>query len=108
MYAEFPGIYRKRREASGASDLLTGCFDGVLIGHRDGQEYNILDDAAVLEFFAANSSKEPKEFAHAVLSNTEFWGQDLSALSGVEDAVVSYLTAIRENGMRAAMEKIFA
>ncbi len=82
--------------------------DKALIGHRDGQEYNILDDAAVLEFFAANSSKEPKEFAHAVLSNTEFWGQDLSALSGVEDAVVSYLTAIRENGMRAAMEKIFA
>ncbi len=82
--------------------------DKALIGQRDGQEYNILDDAAVLEFFAANSSKEPKEFAHAVLSNTEFWGQDLSALSGVEDAVVSYLAAIRENGMRAAMEKIFA
>lgn len=82
--------------------------DKALIGHRDGQEYNILDDAVVLEFFAANSSKEPKEFAHAVLSNTEFWGQDLSALSGVEDAVVSYLAAIRENGMRAAMEKIFA
>ena len=82
--------------------------DKALIGQRDGQEYNILDDAAVLEFFAANSSKEPKEFSQAGLSNTEFWGQDLSALSGVEDAVVSYLAAIRENGMRAAMEKIFA
>ncbi len=81
--------------------------DKALIGHRDGEEYNIMDDAAVLEFFAANSSKEPKEFAHAALANTDFWGQDLSALAGVEDAVVSYLTDIRVMGMRKTMEKVF-
>ena len=69
--------------------------DKALIGHRDGQEYNILDDAAVLEFFA-------------VLSNEAFWGQDLSALAGVEDAVASYIEEIRALGMRKAMEKIFA
>lgn len=82
--------------------------DKALIGHRDGVEYNILDDAAVLEFFAANSSKAAREFAHAVLSNEAFWGQDLSALAGVEDAVVSYVEDIRALGMRKAMEKIFA
>lgn len=81
--------------------------DKALIGHRDGQEYNVLDDAAVLEFFAANSSKEPAEYAHAVLANVDFWGQDLSALSGVEAAVASYLTDIRAIGMRKTMEKIF-
>lgn len=81
--------------------------DKALIGHRDGEEYNIMDDAAVLEFFAANSSKEPKEFVHAALANTDFWGQDLSALAGVEDAVVSYLTDIRAMGMRKTMEKVF-
>ena len=82
--------------------------DKALIGHRDGQEYNILDDAAVLEFFAANSSKGEREYAHAVLSNEAFWGQDLSALAGVEDAVASYTEEIRALGMRKAMEKIFA
>ena len=81
--------------------------DKALIGHRDGQEYNIMDDAAVLEFFAANSSKEPKEYVHAVLANTAFWGQDLSALAGVEEAIVSYLTDIRAVGMRRTMEKVF-
>lgn len=81
--------------------------DKALIGHRDGQEYNIMDDAAVLEFFAANSSKEPAEFVHAVLSNEDFWGQDLSALAGVEELIVSYLTDIRANGMRKTMEKVF-
>ncbi|MDE6663343.1 MAG: tagaturonate reductase [Lachnospiraceae bacterium] len=82
--------------------------DKALIGHRDGAEYNIMDDAAVLEFFAANSSKEPKEFVHAVLSNKDFWDQDLSALAGVEDAIVSYITDIRAMGMRKTMEKVFA
>lgn len=82
--------------------------DKALIGHRGEQEYNILDDAAVLEFFAANSSKDAAEFAHATLSNVEFWGQDLSAIAGVEEAVTVYLSDIRALGMRAAMEKTFA
>ena len=82
--------------------------DKALIGHRDGAEYNILDDAAVLEFFAANSSKDAAEFAHAVLSNVDFWGQDLSAIAGLDEAVSTYLNDIRTMGMRAALENTFA
>ena len=82
--------------------------DKALIGHRDGQEYNIMDDADVLEFFAANSSKEPAEYAHAVLSNENFWGQDLTRLAGVEEAVTNYISDIRSMGMRKTMEKYFA
>ncbi len=82
--------------------------DKALIGHRDGQEYNIMDDADVLEFFAANSSKEPAEYAHAVLSNENFWGQDLTKLVGVEEAVTNYISDIRSMGMRKTMEKYFA
>lgn len=81
--------------------------DKSLIGNRGNEEYNILDDMAVLEFFAENSQKEAKDYAHAVLSNVNFWGQDLSALDGVETAVVSYLEDIRALGMRKAMEKHF-
>ncbi|MGN0387058.1 MAG: tagaturonate reductase [Lachnospiraceae bacterium] len=81
--------------------------DKALIGHRNGEEYQILDDEYVLKFFAENSGKTPAEYAHNVLSNTEFWGQDLSLLPGVEEAVIEYLSQIRESGMRAAMEKYF-
>ncbi|MBO4678748.1 MAG: tagaturonate reductase, partial [Lachnospiraceae bacterium] len=82
--------------------------DKALIGHRNGEEYQILDDMAVLEFFAANSTKSPAEFTKAVLSNVDFWGQDLSAVEGLEAAITEYITAIRENGMRKTMEKYFA
>ncbi len=80
----------------------------ALIGHRDAAEYQILDDAADLAFLAANSGKDAAEFGHAVLSNEAFWGQDLSAIDGLEAQVVEYLAGIRENGMRATMEKYFA
>lgn len=81
--------------------------DKALIGHRNGAEYQILDDAAVLEFFAANSSKDAAEYTHAVLSNEHFWGEDLTKLAGVEEAVTGYMEDIRALGMRAAMEKTF-
>ncbi|MBE5876936.1 MAG: tagaturonate reductase [Lachnospiraceae bacterium] len=81
--------------------------DKALIGHRDGQEYNVMDDMAVLEFFAANSSKETAEFVDAYLSNENFHGQDLTKVAGLRDAVVGYLADIRELGMRKAIEKSF-
>lgn len=81
--------------------------DKALIGHRNGQEYNIMDDMAVLEFFAANSGKDSKEFTEAYLSNEGFHGQDLTKVAGLSEAVASYLEDIRTLGMRKAIEKNF-
>ena len=80
--------------------------DKALIGHRDGQEYNIMDDKAVLEFFAANSQKPSREFAQAFLSNEEFFGQDLTKADGLVDAIAAYLDEIADKGMRKALEEI--
>ena len=81
--------------------------DKALIGHRNGEEYNIMDDAAVLEYFAANSTKPSKEFAHSFLSNLDFFGQDLTQIEGLEDTVATYLDEIAEKGMRKTMEDNF-
>ena len=81
--------------------------DKALIGHRNGQEYNIMDDMAALEFFAANSSKPSAEFVNAYLSNENFHGQDLTKVAGLSDAVTAYLEDIRTLGMRKAIEKNF-
>ena len=81
--------------------------DKALIGHRNGEEYNIMDDAAVLEFFAENSTKPSKEFAHGFLSNLDFFGQDLTQIEGLEDTVAAYLDEIAEKGMRKTMEDNF-
>ena len=41
-------------------------FNGgiVLKGNRNGEEYNITDDKAVLDFFRDNSGKSPKLNSH--------------------------------------------
>ena len=80
--------------------------DKALIGHRDGQEYNIMDDMAVLEFFAANSEKPSKEFAAAFLSNEEFFGQDLTKIGGLVDTIAGYLDEIAAKGMRKTLEEL--
>ena len=80
--------------------------DKALIGHRDGQEYNIMDDMAVLEFFRDNSGKSTVEFVTAFLGREDFFGQDLNKVEGLTDAMVAYLDDIKANGMRAALCKI--
>lgn len=81
--------------------------DKVLVGNRNGQEYNIMDDAAVLHFFAENSTRPSKEFAHDFLSNTEFFGQDLTKIEGLEAEIAGYLDEIAAKGMRKTMEDNF-
>lgn len=80
--------------------------DKALIGHRNGEEYRIMDDDKVLEFFRDHSRKDAKEFAAAFLGREDFFGQDLNQIAGLTDAVAGYLDDIRTNGMRAALCRI--
>ena len=80
--------------------------EGALIGHRGEEEYRILDDAFVLEFFAENSAKDISEYVKAVLGKVDFWGCDLCGIAGVEEAVTGYLSEIRALGMRGALTQL--
>lgn len=80
--------------------------DGVLIGHRNGQEYSVKDDMPVLEFFRDNCEKDTGDFVAAYLGREDFHGQDLNQVPGLTDAVTAYLDDIKTNGMRAALCKI--
>lgn len=80
--------------------------DKALIGHREGQEYSILDDGSVLEFFRTHCREDARTFASAFLGRTDFWGRDLNSVKGLTEAVAGYLSDIREKGMRAALCRI--
>ena len=82
--------------------------DGVLIGSRNDIPYNIRDDKAVLEFFAANSKLAADELVKLFLSNKDFFGADLNEIDGLCDKVSKYLGSIRENGMREAITAVVA
>lgn len=82
--------------------------EGALIGHRNGGEYQIHDDAFVLEFFAQNSARPSAELARLVLENEKFWGENLAEKCGAAEAVAGYIEEIRTLGMREAIRKNFA
>lgn len=77
--------------------------DNALIGHRGEQEYNIMDNMEVLEFFRDHSAEPAGEFVKAFLGNVSFFGSDLTKIDGLTDAVTSYLESIRKDGMRKAL-----
>ena len=110
-YVENTGELPKRLTFSVAARMAfysaTERQDKVLIGKRDGEAYKIMDDAAVLDFFAANCKKETAEFVNLCLSNVAFWGQNLTEIDGLADQAAAYLEDVRTLGMRKAMQKNF-
>ena len=81
--------------------------DGALECLRDGQPYTLRDDAAVLAFFAENNQKSAAELTRMFLSNTGFFGQDLTQVPGLEAAVAAALEDVLTRGMRSVMTERF-
>ena len=75
---------------------------------RGNDEYIINDDRAVLEFFNAHKQDDAAALTHAVCTNTDFWGEDLSKLPGFEESVAQTLKAIEENGTYEVMKACLA
>ena len=80
--------------------------EGALVGSRGGEEYKILDDGKVLEFFRENSRKDSRSASEAFLGRVDFFGQDLNQVQGLTETVAACLEDIRTNGMRAALCRI--
>lgn len=83
-----------------------GISEDGLLGSRPGNDYLIKDDQAVLDFYLAHKDDSCKGLVHAVCTNTDFWGEDLTKLEGFEAAVCTYLTQINENGTYAVMKTL--
>ena len=71
-----------------------------------GDEYAVKDDRPVLEFYYAHKDDDAKTLAEAVLSNESFWGEDLTKVAGLTEAVTRDLETIRTEGAYAAMKSV--
>ena len=65
-----------------------------------GNDYTVNDDRDVLEFYWAHRKDTEEELVHAVLTNKAMWGQDLTAVDGLEKAVTDGLKKIRREGAK--------
>ncbi len=89
-------------------------YEGTaLIGNRNGEKYLINDSPEVLEKFAAlykaqysDNKEKAEKIAHAVLSESAWWGEDLTAIEGLENVIAGHLENIWTNGMTKAIESL--
>ena len=85
------------------SNDIQGLTDKGLVCKRpNGDEYVVNDDRWVLEFYYAHKDDSPEDLVHAVMTNTDMWGQDLTQVPGFEAEVVRILKLIRKDGALAA------
>ncbi|MBQ6060113.1 MAG: tagaturonate reductase, partial [Clostridia bacterium] len=75
---------------------------GLVCRRPKGNEYTVSDDRPVLEFYWAHRNDTAEELTHAVLTNTEMWGRDLTEVAGLESCVAEQLGLIRREGALAA------
>lgn len=82
--------------------------DSCLVGHRGNETYKIQDDADKLDFIAANAGKSDEDYVNAVLSKTDWWGEDLTKVEGFASEVVKHLKGIEEQGAKAYIKALGA
>jgi tagaturonate reductase len=82
-----------------------------LTGNRNGAAYPIQDDEGVLKRFAAlyreadgDEREKARRISRAVLGALDWWGEDLSAYAGLEDAVSAHVAAIGSAGIARVIE----
>ena len=75
---------------------------GLVCKRPAGNTYVCSDDRWALEFYYEHRNDSVEELVHAVMTNEQMWGQDLTAIEGFEAATVANLTKIRTEGAMAA------
>jgi tagaturonate reductase len=82
----------------------------AFVGTRaGGGEYPIRDDKPVLDAFSAAWSggvENPGAMVHDIMAVKALWGEDLTAIPGLESAVASGLSSILLGGMRGALGSV--
>ena len=85
-----------------SSDVQALTEQGLVCRRPKGNEYTISDDRKVLEFFYNHKDDSEEALMHALMSCTDFWGQDLTEVPGFETEAVRILKQIRTEGVLAA------
>ena len=85
-----------------SNDIQELTDKGLVCRRPKGNDYTVSDDRWVLEFFQDHGNDSPEDLVHAVMTNKDMWGQDLTEVPGFEAEVTRILKQIRTEGSLAA------
>ena len=75
---------------------------GLVCRRPKGNTYTCSDDRWALEFYWEHRGDSVEDLVHAVMTNEQMWGEDLTKIPGFEAATVANLKKIRQEGAIAA------
>lgn len=85
-----------------SNDIQALTEGGLVCRRPKGDTYTCFDDRWVLEFYYDHREDTPEALVHAVMTNEQMWGRDLTQIPGFEAAVAENLKQIRAHGAIAA------
>lgn len=77
-----------------------------MLALRGEEEYQVCDERAVLEFFAAHRADDAPTLVQSAVLSPALWGEPLPQLPGFSEAATSYLACIWERGMYEALKTV--
>ncbi|MHA6530626.1 tagaturonate reductase [Paenibacillus sp. BAC0078] len=98
-----PVLLRYQQERGQLPPLITLSFAALLLNYR-GDRVKRQDSPEVLALFDQAWS-DPSTFAAAILKEDSLWGQDLTQVPGLTEAVNSKLQQLEGSDSRAALEQ---
>ncbi len=82
------------------------CLIRFYKGTWKGEALAVNDNAEIIDNFAALwKSESSKEISQKVLKNTAYWGEDLTLVKGLSDAITTALTLMEEEGIECGFIK---
>ena len=75
---------------------------GLVCRRPKGNCYTGFDDRWALEFYYAHKDDSVEDLVHAVMTNLQMWGRDLTEIPGFEAVTAENVKRIREEGAKAA------
>ncbi len=85
-----------------SNDIQELTDKGLVCRRPKGNDYVCSDDRWALEFYYDHRNDSVEDLVHAVMTNEQMWGQDLTLVEGFEAATVENLKKIRTEGALAA------
>ncbi len=89
-----------------SNDIQELTDKGLVCKRPKGNTYTCSDDRWVLEFYYDHRNDSPAELVHAVMTDERMWGQDLTKVTGFEEAAVACLEKIRTQGAHQVMKDL--
>ena len=75
---------------------------GLVCKRAKGNEYTVSDEGWGLAFSNEHKNDDVPTLVHAVMTNEQMWGEDLTQIAGLEEFVVSALAVVRAEGAKQA------